>query len=547
MYVVAATLSASTGARAQSAAQDTTMNKVMVIENDYIPQISEASKINVVPKEEIPAVTPKRVEYATSSTPSSHIPSGTVSPMIGDESRSDAHNGYLRAGYGNYNNLDLFGNYLFILSGRDRINLNASAEGMNGKVKMKEDGETLRWKSKYYTGNASADYQHRFDRLDLNITGAMGLTRFNRSPFINTAESQRFVNGSLSAGVKSTDDNAEISYSASTEYSYYGRRNFSSQKKMAEQRMRTIGEVTGSIDEWQNISVALEMNNIIYNDKLFTDYTTLDLNPYYSLRNDDWAVRAGAHVDLAFGFGNKVMAAPDVTAEYTFADTYVAYIKATGGRHINDFHRAGIENPYSLFLTSCADTYEQLNGAIGLKFSPMNELHFNIYGGYQRLRDDMFSYIDIASSNPAYTMPTIFYNARTENTFAGIDADYSYRDIISLSLSAIYRNWKSDDDQIEELYKPLLFKPEVELKAALTLRPIEHLDVKLSYLYEKRAGASGITVRPVNDLRMSISYNFYKGVSIYANVNNILNKSYQHYYMQPAERLNLLGGLSFKF
>jgi outer membrane receptor protein involved in Fe transport len=51
----------------------------------------------------------------------------------------------------------------------------------------------------------------------------------------------------------------------------------------------------------------------------------------------------------------------------------------------------------------------------------------------------------------------------------------------------------------------------------------------------------------VSDLRLHGEYNFYKGVSIYANVNNILNKSYQYYYYQPTEGFNFLGGLIFKF
>jgi outer membrane cobalamin receptor len=52
---------------------------------------------------------------------------------------------------------------------------------------------------------------------------------------------------------------------------------------------------------------------------------------------------------------------------------------------------------------------------------------------------------------------------------------------------------------------------------------------------------------PVSDLRLHGEYNFYKTLSVYANVNNILNKSYQHYYFQPTEGFNLLGGLIFKF
>jgi outer membrane cobalamin receptor len=87
------------------------------------------------------------------------------------------------------------------------------------------------------------------------------------------------------------------------------------------------------------------------------------------------------------------------------------------------------------------------------------------------------------------------------------------------------------------------------MKAAVAVRPLKQLMVELSYQYEKRAKVEGMAKRlnAVSDLRLHGEYNFYKGVSIYANVNNILNKSYQHYYFQPVEGFNFLGGLIFNF
>ena len=49
------------------------------------------------------------------------------------------------------------------------------------------------------------------------------------------------------------------------------------------------------------------------------------------------------------------------------------------------------------------------------------------------------------------------------------------------------------------------------------------------------------------DLHAGASYNVFKGVSVYARINNILNKKYQYYLGYPTEGLNFLGGLSFSF
>ena len=48
-------------------------------------------------------------------------------------------------------------------------------------------------------------------------------------------------------------------------------------------------------------------------------------------------------------------------------------------------------------------------------------------------------------------------------------------------------------------------------------------------------------------LHIGASYNVFKGVSVYAQVHNLLNKKYQYYLGYPTEGFNFLGGLSFRF
>ena len=46
--------------------KDTTMNRTVVVEQEYNPDIMDASKVNVLPKVEEPTVSKKNVEYALS-------------------------------------------------------------------------------------------------------------------------------------------------------------------------------------------------------------------------------------------------------------------------------------------------------------------------------------------------------------------------------------------------------------------------------------------------------------------------------------------------
>jgi hypothetical protein len=43
------------------------------------------------------------------------------------------------------------------------------------------------------------------------------------------------------------------------------------------------------------------------------------------------------------------------------------------------------------------------------------------------------------------------------------------------------------------------------------------------------------------------SYEFFKGISVYARIDNLLNQDYQYYWGYPTEGINFTGGVSFKF
>ena len=61
-----------------------------------------------------------------------------VGPYVGTEVQPGSKPGYIRAGYGNYGNLDLLANYLFRLSDRDKLNVRFQMDGMDGKLTMPE-------------------------------------------------------------------------------------------------------------------------------------------------------------------------------------------------------------------------------------------------------------------------------------------------------------------------------------------------------------------------------------------------------------------------
>ena len=91
------------------------------------------------------------------------------------------------------------------------------------------------------------------------------------------------------------------------------------------------------------------------------------------------------------------------------------------------------------------------------------------------------------------------------------------------------------------------FKPAVEGNLNLKVRPISPLLVGIGYQHISRQGVEGNKADPVSNLYLNGSYELFKGISVYARVNNLLNKDYQYYWGYPSEGLSFLGGVSFLF
>ena len=527
--------------------KDTTMTRTVVVEQEYNPDIMDASKVNVLPKVEEPTVSKKEVEYATTFFPATSVPAGLMRPYTGKEVQPGTTPGYVRAGYGNYGNLDVLANYLFRLSQKDKLNVRFQMDGMDGKLTLPfTDGE--KWNAFYYRTRANVDYTHQFNKLDLNIAGNFGLSNFNFLPDA-AVRKQKFISGDIHFGVKSTDTELPLRFNAETNLMLYERQYDSGFLNSREYIVRTKALVTGGISDEQTVGIGFAMDNVLYKNNHFENYTSLGLNPHYRLENDDWKIRIGALVDMAFGFGKKFRAAPDVAVEYNFSDSYILYAQAKGGKLQNDFRRLETFCPYGQVFSQPDATYEQINAAIGFKASPAIGLWLNLYGGYQNLKDDLFFQpADFESAANEYSPMLSIGQWNTSNIYAGAEIRYGYKNIFSFSATGVYRNWDAkDDSQSNAGAYALVYKPAFEADLHIDVHPVSALLLNLGYRHISREKVEGNKVDAVNNLYAGGSYEFFKGISVYARIDNLLNQDYQYYWGYPTEGINFTGGVSFKF
>lgn len=90
-------------------------------------------------------------------------------------------------------------------------------------------------------------------------------------------------------------------------------------------------------------------------------------------------------------------------------------------------------------MNAIQDTYEQFNASLGFKASPYPGLWFNLYGGYQDLKDDLYQVSEEVDNNvgpDSEPMPYQFLNmamTNSHNFYAGMKISYEYKDIVAFN------------------------------------------------------------------------------------------------------------------
>ena len=95
-------------------------------------------------------------------------------------------------------------------------------------------------------------------------------------------------------------------------------------------------------------------------------------------------------------------------------------------------------------------------------------------------------------------------------------------------------------------------KPEMELNAGITIRPIDKLAVALGYYlatgrYTQLYGEGEYKMNNINELNLTATYTLNDTFGFYVKANNLLAQKYELYYGYPMQRLSAQVGVNINF
>ena len=148
--------------------------------------------------------------------------------------------------------------------------------------------------------------------------------------------------------------------------------------------------------------------------------------------------------------------------------------------------------------------------------------------------------------------------AKAHVAYAGLSADYSFRDLFDFAFAGSLYGWNVKD-RMERL---LLLKPlySIGFNARAKVFKGFHataeytyegrkktLGIKAEYTYEGRKKTLGIKADAVNELNIGAEYLFNDRVNVFLKLNNLLNKNYVTESGYPVLGFNVMAGVSLNF
>ncbi len=269
----------------------------------------------------------------------------------------------------------------------------------------------------------------------------------------------------------------------------------------------------------------------------------LNLNPNVRTSEKNWSVRLGLAIQANVTSVAKFHFFPDVEADYRlFNDVFVPYVGIKGGLERNSFYTLTRENPFLSSDVNLRNTNNHLKLYGGVRGSISSKISFNVGVKYDKYRDyalfvndvdnfygNGFNIIYDSLAVTTFTAQTSYANYEKLKIY--LRGEYYIYDLVRQEAAWNRPNYMVSLSSVYDLADKILVRGEVFVAGD---RPIQ--------------GLTGVEMlKPFVDFNLGFEYRYTQRLSAFVNFNNIFAKKYQYWNAFPVQRINLLGGVTYRF
>ena len=581
------------------AQKDTTLTQEVEVVKAYKPSISDANKINDMPKMDEQEPQKPKFNYSIFSQPVFNTFSVTTlkAATFAGKPKEDNGFGLVRAGVGNYNKP--YGELFFNSQNIKNTIFGLHARHLSSHSKLKLDGGD-RVKAPFSENQAEMFIKHLYRNSILSVNLDFNRNGFNYYGYPNDSipsvlkkdgqdityqgTKQAFTKGALNINLKNTTtSNSDPTFGFNFLYHYFATKT---------NQHEHFGEFTADVKKPYDTGVGLleagatfvqadQIMNRHTNNLVKSQQIWLMAKPAYYIGGDIANIKLG--VNAWFVLDNETDAiaklAPNIRANFAPVKEIINIFAGVDGNYINNhYSKIAYENPFVNPQHDVINSFEKLHfyGGFDGKFS--TKTNFKISVDYSKINDQplyyLFSYVyPLASSVFNTPDPTV-----AENDFSVF---YDNMDLLKFNLEIFHASSEKMNLLLSGNY--YVYKmateekawnmPDWDAKMTLSYNISDQLTVGTDlYLIGQREAfvldVNEFDPRPMTfneltalpsatrksyildtaiDLNFNATYKITQQFSIFGQLNNFGFQKYQRWLGYPVQSFNVLGGLSYSF
>ncbi len=533
--------------------QENQLNKEVQVVRPYEPSISDAFKINLLPKIEDTLKQVPNLNYNLIQRPFAinFMVTPISSAKMLMEPMSDLYNTYVKFGIGNgispllevYYNSDRskefnYGGWFQSHSsiGKVKLSNGKRVESNFGRIDMNVFGKKILKKSALSV-NAGFN-KHKVTYYGYNIY-TIEIVNPDTTP-----ASQHYNQFHADLDYYSTHtDSTHLNFAFKT-----GVNHLKDKFDMQETLLRLSLRMDKFLKE-DHFGGEFSIHQYMKNTNLDSaNNTIITLSPWINLYGKQWRAYAGTRLVIdANSSGNQSTFYPIGSLSYDVISHYfIPYVEIDGFLEENSYSKITAENPWLIPGKKVYNTSHKLNLTGGIKGNLSTKVSYLFYANYSII-DSMYFFVNANqnTTNPLFNRFTVETDNVELTRLVG-EITIAPSSKINIFLRAQYDKYK-----LKEMAKPW-HKPDFTALASIRYNLRDKIVLTLDAFatgkrFVKESNNSIKSLEGITDINLGIEYRYNKKLSGFLNLNNLTSSKYNIYYLYPMYRFNLKVGLTYAF